>query len=199
MTPIFTTPTPPSTALVVIKKPISNPLNRRLFPCICKHCGITFETFPERINRAEKIGAPMYCGKVCAGLGRRNPNKLTGDSAKQAKSAYDAKRREEKRDEINAKKMAYYFANHERFKAEHAVYRAKHMQRHVKYCQRPEYKAWKAEYDRQHLAKKKFGEFAESALLLQDLEVEIDSRATRYEIYQSNGTLNKSLQRKRAL
>lgn len=132
-------------------------------------------------------------------MARRKPDKLTGEAYKKYKSEYDAKRRIEKGEIIKAHKRAFYAANHDRIEAKNKIYRAKHMARHVAYCQRPEYKEWKSEYDRRLRATKQFGEFAESFLMLQDIEKEIDTRATRYEIYSSNGTLNKSLQRKRAL
>lgn len=141
----------------------------------------------------------MYCSRVCSGLARRNPEKLTGEAAKLAKREYDMQYRAARKDLLAEKKKAYYKANEDAIKVKHAAYRSEHMQRHVAYCQQPEYRLWKKEYDKKFLAKKKFGDFAEAALLLQDVEKEIESRATRYEIYQSNGTLNKSLQRKRAL
>jgi hypothetical protein len=46
-------------------------------------------------------------------------------------------------------------------------------------------------------AKKFFGPYWEAASTLIDLENEIDSRISRYEIYQQNGTLNKHLNRRR--
>ena len=69
--------------------------------------------------------------------------------------------------------------------------------RHAEYVRRPEYRKWKAQYDRQHRARKFYGPFAEAALTLFDLEAEISSRATRTEIYTANGTLNKWTQRRR--
>ena len=71
------------------------------------------------------------------------------------------------------------------------------MPKHVEYCRRPEYRASKREYDRKHRAQQDFGPFAEAALILGDLDAEIATRASRYEIYSANGTLNKALRRKR--
>ena len=48
------------------------------------------------------------------------------------------------------------------------------MPKHVEYCRRPEYKAWKHEYDIQKAAEE-FGEFGEAWRLLLDLEKEIRS------------------------
>ena len=151
------------------------------------------------MNRSRAIGAPLYCSMRCSGIGRRLKNPPSAADRKEAKRLYDTKRRAEKRDEILAQKRAHYYANHERIKTEQAVYRAKHMARHVAYCQQPEYKAWKSEYDRRYRAVKAFGEFAEAALLLNDIDREIDAKASRYEIYQANGTLNKAQTRRREL
>jgi hypothetical protein len=124
---------------------------------------------------------------------------LSEADRKEAKRLYDAARRLAKRDELCAKKRDFYYANRERIKAEQTVYRAKHMQRHVEYCRRPEYREWKKEYDRQYTARQSFGEFASAFLLLRDIEDEVAARATRYEIYTANGTLNKAQTRRRSL
>ena len=166
----------------------------------CPQCRSIFTAKTARVNRAAKTGAPLYCGRVCAGLARRLKNPPTDEQRRAAKAAYDAERRNgPKRAEILAKKMKHYYANHERFKAEHAVYRAAHMQRHVEYCRQPEYRSKKSEYDRRRRAEIQFGDFSEAALLLADIEHEIAERATKYEIYLINGTLNKAQQRRRAL
>lgn len=165
----------------------------------CAHCGIQFARKTGCVNRSTKVGAPLYCGRVCTGLARRNPNPLTEAERKEVKRVYDAKRRAEKHDQLCAEKRAHYYANRDRILAENTVYRAKHMARHVEYCRRPEYKAWKVEYDRQYKARYSFGEFADAFLLLQDIEKEIDARATRQEIYQANGTFNKAQTRRRSL
>jgi hypothetical protein len=166
----------------------------------CPQCLGLFDAKPSNVNRAAKIGAPLYCGRVCAGLARRLANPPTDEQRRAAKAAYDAKRRSgPQRAEILAKKLAHYYANHDRLKAEHAVYRASHMDRHVEYCRQPEYKAWKADYDRKYRAKQNFGEFADAALLLADIDREVAQRASKYEIYLTNGTINKALQRRRAL
>jgi hypothetical protein len=166
----------------------------------CPHCRNLFEAKTAHVNRAEKIGAPLYCGKVCAGLARRLKNPPTDEQRRAAKAAYDAKRREgEKRDALLAKKRDHYYANHERLKAEHAEYRAAHMHRHIEYCRQPEYRAKKSVYDRTRRAEQNFGDFSEAALLLADIEREIAERASKYEIYLTNGTINKAQQRRRAL
>jgi hypothetical protein len=166
----------------------------------CAQCGRIFEAETGRVNRAVKIGAPLYCGRVCAGLARRLKNPPTEEQRRAAKAAYDAERRNgPKRAEILAKKMNHYYSNHERLKAEQAIYRAAHMHRHVEYCRQPEYRVKKAEYDRRRRAELNFGDFSEAALLLADIEREIAEHASKYEIYLTNGTINKAQQRRRAL
>jgi len=166
----------------------------------CPQCGGLFESKTAHINRAAKIGAPLYCGRICAGLARRLKNPPTDEQRRAAKAAYDAKRRNgPKREALLAKKREYYYANHERISAALAEYRAAHMDRHIEYCRQPEYRAKKSVYDRKRRAEIQFGEFSEAALVLADIEREVAERASRYEIYSQNGTLNKAQQRRRAL
>lgn len=164
---------------------------------ICPQCGASFETRVSYVNRAEKIGAPLYCGKVCSGLARRRAVPLTDEERKAAKRAYDAKRRVALAERLKAEKAAYFQRTYDPVKA--AEDRKARMPKHVEYCRRPEYREWKSEYDRKRRANQMFGEFSEAFMLLQDIETEIAARATRYEIYSANGTLNKALQRRRSL
>lgn len=117
------------------------------------------------------------------------------------KAEYDRKRRAELGETLRAQKMAAYYADHERQKAIHAEYRNRpeNVARHNAYCRRPAYVAAKTQYDRRRRARLQFDQFADSFLLLQDLEREIDTRASRYDIYLSNGTINKAQTRRRAL
>jgi hypothetical protein len=166
--------------------------------CICPKCNRPFECANGRYNRAQAIGAPLYCGKFCAGWARRKP-KLSGEERRAAKAAYDRARRARLLDEIKAQKRAHYYANHERILAQERAKRPQKRIYHAEYCRQPEYVAKKAEYDKAHRAKKMFGPFADSFLALQTLESEIDARASRYEVYMQNGTINKALMRRRAL
>lgn len=160
--------------------------------CPTCHFGVFIEN--GTIKRASQSGSPIYCGRECAGLARRKAP-IAPAARKALKSAYDTKYRERNRERIKARKAARYQATCDR-EAERA-YRQQFMSRHVEYCRRPEYRAWKRDYDRAYRAKYDFGEFWESALLLSDIDAEIGSRITRTEIYAQNGTQNKSLQRKR--
>jgi hypothetical protein len=122
---------------------------------------------------------------------------LTTAERKEQKAIYDATYRLRDIAARKAKKAAYYQRTHD--PAKEAAARKLKMPKHIEYCRQPKYKAWKSEYDKKHLAKKAFGEFAEAALILRDVENEIAARATKYEIYQTNGTLNKAQTRRRAL
>lgn len=151
------------------------------------------------INRASKIGAPLYCNRECAGAGRRVFR--TASERQAAKAEYDRQRRVERGEEIRRQKREAYHASlatdAESVRQRQRAYRQANMARHVEYCRRPEYREQKQVYDQRRRDQQCFGDFAEAAAVLRDLETEISRRATRYEIYSENGTLNKALQRKR--
>lgn len=161
---------------------------------ICPQCGAACDKFPGAVNRAVAKGLRIYCGRRCAGLGRRKP-KLSVIDQKTKKSAYDAERREKNRSALLAKKRESFKRNYDPKKA--AEYRKKRMSYHVQYCRRVEYRERKSEYDLQRRMKKDFGPFWQAALVLRDLETEVAERATRYEIGRTNGTTNKAQERRR--
>ena len=113
------------------------------------------------------------------------------------KAEYDRQYRARNTARRKEQKAAYFKRTYN--PAQAAVERKARAHLHAEYCRRPEYKAWKRGYDVRYNAKKDFGDFAEAALLLRGIEQEIDARMTRYEIYQTNGTLNKAQMRRRAL
>jgi hypothetical protein len=160
----------------------------------CAQCGTQASRKSGSVNRALKIGAPLYCGKTCAGLARRNKNPPTEEERKAAKAAYDAKRRAEKAEEIKAAKAAYY--QRTRDPEREREIRRQNKGRHVEYCRRPEYRAKKAEYDRQkHLAE--YGPLADAVPLLEELEREIRSRASSYAVRVAKGYYTRSAQNRR--
>lgn len=165
--------------------------------CTCPQCSKQFMVETGHWNRSQKIGAPVYCGKACAGLSRRLKNPPSEQERRAAKAAYDAEYRERNAQRLKKEKADWY--QRTRDPVREAQKRKERMHLHVEYCRRPEYKAKKQEYDRRYRASKEFGEFAEAALVLQGIEQEIEKRASRYEIYLSNGTINKALARRRAL
>lgn len=145
------------------------------------------------INRAKKLGSPLYCGKVCAGTKRQT--QLTESEKKERKRLYDIEYREKNAETLKMKKAAWFKATYDPEKA--AIERKKRAPQHAEYCRRPEYKAYKQEYDQQYRAKKEYGEFWQCFMLLLSIESEVTERAAKQEIRAQNGTLNKRQQRKR--
>jgi hypothetical protein len=145
------------------------------------------------INRARRAGLSIYCSRACSGISHRKHK--TREQKVAEKAAYDAEYRAKNRETLKAKKHNYFKATYDPAKAAEA--RRARMPFHVEYCRRPEYRVKKRQYDRQYRADKQFAEFSEAFLVLMDLEKEIASRMSRYEIYQANGTLNKILQRRK--
>ncbi len=161
---------------------------------ICAQCSLDFACSTGRANQAAKREAPLYCGRECAGLARRRAVPLTDAERKEAKRVYDAQRRIDKAAEIKAYKAAHFKATYDPAKA--AIERAKKMPRHVEYCRRPEYKVKKAAYD-QRRKYAEYGPFADAVMLLEQVEQEIRTRASRYEIYIANGRFTRSAQQRR--
>ena len=161
-----------------------------IFCPVCQY-GVFIEN--GAIARARKAGLALYCGRECSGIGRRK-NRSPAE-LKEAKRLYDIQYRAERAEEIKAAKAARHKRTYDPEKA--AVERRLKMPRHVEYCRRPEYREWKAGYDREYRAKREYGPFWESFMLLQDVKAEALARASRYEIDLQNGKLNKSTKRRR--
>lgn len=161
---------------------------------VCAHCSkpVTGQA-PGAINRARKLGARIFCDRTCAGLARRAGKTKAQKVAE--KKLYDAQYRQRDPAALKARKAAYFQQTYDPAKA--AVERKARMAQHIEYCRQPAYKAWKRAYDKQYNAKRDFGPFWEAALLLLQIEDEVESRMTRYEVYAANGTLNKTQRRKR--
>ena len=162
-----------------------------LIDCAC--CGLPFDCANGRINRAIKLGHPLYCGKVCAGKKRRVD--ISDAEKKEAKRLYDVEYRRKNAELLKQKKAEYFKATYDPQKA--AIHRKQHMQRHVEYCRKPEYKEYKRRYDAEHRAKKEYGEFWQCFLIVASIDKEVSERASPLEINSQNGTLNKRQTRKR--
>lgn len=158
----------------------------------CAYCGKTADKPAGHVKRSRAQGLRLYCDRKCAGLGRRT-GKTTAQK-KAEKREYDQRYRALNLARIKANKAAYFKATYDPEKAR--IDRQRTMARHVEYCRRPEYKAWKREYDRQYRAKE-FGPFAEAYMLTVDLNREIKSRSSDHDIRKANGTLNKRQARRR--
>jgi hypothetical protein len=158
----------------------------------CAHCGKEADKPAGHVNRARANGMRLFCGRKCFGLDRRKHKTVA--QKKEEKRLYDIEYRAKNLEAIKAKKKAYFQRTYDRKAA--AEYRKQRMHLHVEYCRRPEYKAWKREYDRKYRAKE-FGDFAEAYMLTLDLNREIKERTSRHEVKYQNGATNKAQRRKR--
>jgi hypothetical protein len=158
----------------------------------CHHCGATADFPTGHVNRSRAQGLNIYCSRKCSGLGRRKGKTKAQRVAE--KRAYDEHYRATNRAILKAKKAAYFQRTYDPVKA--AEHRKTRIPYHVEYCRTPAYRAKKTAYDKKRYAKQ-FGPFADCHTLLMDLETEIASRMTKYEIMLANGTLNKALNRRR--
>lgn len=161
--------------------------NRREMMGNCYTCG-------KPVDHKQRGDLKLFCGRKCFGISRRKGK--TKQQKVAEKRAYDMEYRAKNLALIKAKKAAYFQRTYDPKKA--AKERKKKMPRHLEYCRQPKYKEWKSRYDQEYRAKKYFGAFWESAILCMQLDEEILSRMSRYEIGAANGTINKSLERKRA-
>lgn len=160
----------------------------------CGYCNKLAEKCTGEVNRAKKSSSPIYCNRICAGLGRRT-NK-TKEQKKLEKREYDKEYREKNFEARAVQKAAYHKLTYDPVKQRE--YNQRRMPFHIEYCRRPEYRESKKAYDRIYNAKRDYGEFWEHQLLILDIEKEALSKQSRYEIMLEKGVLNKSNKRKRA-
>jgi hypothetical protein len=159
----------------------------------CVYCGKATDKSPGHVNRARKTGKSLYCNRRCFGLARR---KHVPKSVKRLnKAIYDAAYRKKNRTVLKAKKHDYFMRTYDPDKAR--IERKKRSAAHAEYCRQPEYKRWKADYDRKRRDDISYGPFAEAARLCIDLNRAIKERMTDEQIRQANGTFNKIQQRRR--
>jgi hypothetical protein len=159
----------------------------------CATCGAKCEKSISHYNRAKKTGANLYCCRVCAGRGRRVDR--TDAQRKEEKRLYDMQYREKNHARIKQGKAEYFKRTYDPAAA--AVARKARSADHAEYCRRPEYVAWKREYDKQYRAKKEYGEFWQCFLIVASIDKEVAERASKTEIAAANGALNKAQTRKR--
>jgi len=158
----------------------------------CAHCGRKSDKATGAVNRAKAAGLRMFCNRRCAGLAhRKHKTKL---QMREEKAAYDTEYRRLNGKMLKAKKAAWHLATYDPDAAR--IERKKRMKFHVEYCRRPSYRRWKQEYDRRYRAME-FGQFADAYKLTLELNREIKSRSTNYEIRQENQTFGKTQKRRR--
>lgn len=145
----------------------------------CAYCGKTSKKYLGHVNRANKIGAPVYCNKKCAGLGRRTDKTI--EEKKIEKSAYDKEYRKKNIDWrmfLSAFQFTWdYQQNPEKYRQLHQ----KKMPKHLEYCRQPEYRKKKKSYDQRRVANKMYGEFAEAAIILRTIEEIVDNKQARFD------------------
>ena len=164
----------------------------------CNYCHKQFKVKENNVGQRKKSirqGLPIYCGMKCAGLGRRTNE--TEEEKKIHKQWYDLFIRASVTEDeywIRYLHGALIFhmdnaANPEKFRER----RRKKQPAHNEYCRQPKYKSYKKEYDEKHRAKKLFGEFWECAIVLKNLDNEIDYRESKRQnkIYNKSTTKRK--------
>lgn len=157
----------------------------------CAHCGKSCKKRLAYVNQAKKRGLKLFCNKRCFGLSRRIKRSIK--EKKRLKAEYDREYRQKNEERLKKQRAEYfkkdYAANPEKYKKE----RQRRYPEHLKYLQRPEYKEYKKTYDEQYHAKKKFGNYWESAIILKNLDNEIDYRESK----RQNKIYNKSTQKRK--
>ena len=171
---------------------VKNKPNRTKNEHKCIQCGITYFKYVSP-SRGTK-----FCSLQCSGKNRRIETK----EIKRRHAIYLKDKMlndPEFRARRLARKKAYYQENKERIEAHMKKIRRtkEYRERHAAYCRRPEYVLYKKSYDRRLRCRKKYGELAEAASILIDLENCIKEKASNYEIKLQNKTLNKAQNRRR--
>lgn len=107
-------------------------------------------------------------------------------SDKEKKRLYDIEYRRNNKEIIKAKKRAYNSSPAGR--AMQKRHRIKFKEYHNNYCMQPEYRKNKKEYDKKYRAQKKYGEFWECALLIDEIDSEVKKLVPdTYERYKLRG------------
>ena len=161
----------------------------------CAHCGKCSDKPSGEVNRANRQGRNLYCGRACAGIARRSA--LTVAEKKVRKAEYDRDYRARDPEGRKAAKHEWFKRTYDPDKER--VKRKQNMHRHVEYCRRPEYKAQKSFYDQEKRADE-YGDFKEVWRLLLAVEKELRAQASGYERRKQRGYYTRSAQlRRRAL
>lgn len=162
----------------------------------CEHC----ERVYTRLLAYVKYHGAKYCSRKCFSLSRRT--NLTASQKKEKKRLYDIEYRRKQGKLLLAKRRESYRRNietyrvYQRQRRESGVQK-RYMRKYLKNYWTTEKKKDKAAYDRVFRAKKKFGPFWESHLLLLKINKEVLKRASKYECRLARGYYNKAQIRKR--
>lgn len=162
---------------------------------VCPFCKCSVDRDLGDVNRAKKLGNPIYCSKKCSGLARRNNKSI--EQKKAEKAEYDRKYREKNDAELRIKRHNWFMQDYTKYPEKYKKERQRRYANHLKYLQTPEYKAWKKEYDQKYRSNKFYGEFGECAIILFEIEKIIKDNTDRFELGYEMKTVNKSQNRKR--
>lgn len=155
----------------------------------CAFCGKDAEQPTGAVNRARRLGRPLYCNHKCA----VGPRKTTLEEKKARKAEYDRELRADPyfREKIREQKVEYFKRTYDPEKAREE--RKKTMPRHVEYCRRPEYREYKNGYDKKR-TEKPFGEWGEAYRVLLELERTIcELMPVRYERQKAVGYFSREM------
>lgn len=173
----------------------------------CSGCGTSFKKRAGCANRAAAAGRPLYCSHACFAAVKaaaRTTPKYGTPGYRDWKATYDRARHLDP--ETHARRLAQKrAAYHERVarepeavRAEQRAHRASRVEEHNAYCRRPEYVDKKRDYDIGYRARKDFGEeWAPVALVLREIDREVDERTTFTERAIDKNNLNKKQTRRR--
>jgi hypothetical protein len=171
----------------------------------CPVCAARVEKTASEVNRARRRGYDVCCSRACAG--RRRRSGLTTEQKKRRKAEYDKRRRAELGEQLREEKRAAYHAKPPEVRSKMgALYRKLRKEAgysHSEYCRermkRPGMKDAKFRYDREYRARKRYGEFWESAVALLELGDEIKKQVPdQYERAKGRGYYDRAVtQRKR--
>ena len=151
---------------------------------VCCHCHTSFtvkENNRGQRLRSIRLGLPIYCGKKCAGIGRRSNE--TPEEKKVYKQWYDlfirASKTEDEKILDSLQKLVLFHLDYKANPEKYRQARQRRMPAHIEYCRQPKYKEYKKGYDEQYRAKKDYGEYWEAAIALKNLDKEIDYRESK--------------------
>ncbi len=162
----------------------------------CAFCGTQSDKDASAVNRAMRIGAALFCNRICAGMQRRKGK--TREQCVAEKAEYDRQYRAAS-PTLKTRRHAHHLRTYDPEKARkrRQTIRDWHRAYAAEYRSRVEWKAHKVEYDLRRRAAD-YADFAEAWRLLIDLEKEIRARCPdKYERQKARGYFTRIQERQR--
>jgi hypothetical protein len=150
----------------------------------CTHCGKKVDKRSGHVNRANKLGARLFCNRTCYGLDKRHNRSL--DEQKEVKRIYDLEYCKNNYIKRKSQQKEWFDQDYAKHPEKYKERRKAKYEAHLKYLSTDKYKAKKKKYDREFRAKKKYGEFWESFIHLQDIDKFIDNREVKLQLCLTN-------------